>query len=118
MKRYITILCLFSAEFCFGQTVHEVTVSIGQGVGCPVVAGIDHSPYFEVFPNPASTALTIQTKMEEAHFRLTDIQGRTVRFSQVQKNRTEIDIHGLPRGIYILHLQNGKTIDAVKVRIQ
>ncbi|WP_456460816.1 T9SS type A sorting domain-containing protein [Reichenbachiella sp.] len=118
MKKCISIFLLLLAELTYGQTVHSVTVSVGQGAGCPVVASIEHSPYFEVFPNPATATFTIQTDLEHAHFRLMDLHGRTLKNDQILSRRQEVNIDGLPRGVYILHLHNEKTSDRIKIRIK
>ncbi|MDW3211749.1 MAG: T9SS type A sorting domain-containing protein [Reichenbachiella sp.] len=118
MKTHITTLFMLISSYCFSQTVHSVTVSVGQAAGCPVVASIEHSPYFQVFPNPTSATFTIQTDLERAHFRLIDMHGRTLRNDQLLGRKQEVDIEGLPKGMYILHLNNEKTSDMVKIRIK
>lgn len=118
MKRYITILFLFFGGFCFGQTVHTVKVSVGQGSDCPVVATVPPSTVIRVFPNPATSTISIQSAMENASFKLLNVQGKVIKGMQHLNAHTTIDISQVPEGIYILQVNNVSEMRTMKIIVQ
>ena len=62
-----------------------------------------------VYPNPANNNLTIETT-EKATIEILNIQGQIIIQQTVQQGKTDIDISGLAKGVYILRLcSNDKT---------
>ena len=76
-----------------------------------------------VFPNPARDKLYVQApllNMEEAVIQLLNSYGRVVlsqNFKQVKHDVKEIDISGLPEGIYLLVIDNDTVRYTAKVII-
>lgn len=67
---------------------------------------------FSIYPNPASTNLTIESRAPLAQVWVRDVAGRrliTQTLKQVQGD-TQIDVSSLPRGIYLVEVftQNGQ----------
>jgi hypothetical protein len=63
-----------------------------------------------VYPNPAINILTIEI-LKSAVIDILDIQGQTIIQQTVQQGKTDIDISGLAKGVYILRLcGNDKTV--------
>jgi len=75
-------------------------------------AGIDEiniNGHFTIYPNPATNNLTIES-LQQATIEITNIQGQTILLQPIQQGKTDIDISGLAKGIYVLRLNsNGKT---------
>ena len=69
------------------------------------LVGIDEvgAPRFSLSPNPASETLTIEGNSE---ITIIDIQGRDVIRKEV-KGRADIDISGLPKGVYMVRDNKG-----------
>lgn len=118
MKRLTVIAFLLFTIQGFSQNTHAVTVAVNQGEGCPVIDAIETSELFQVFPNPASSSITIQAEIQSANLRLVDIQGKEVRSNKFLKGRLTMDIEGLPKGIYVLFLDHENGSDKIKIKIQ
>jgi hypothetical protein len=62
-----------------------------------------------VYPNPATNNIIIET-LQKSTIEILNIQGQTVIQQQIQQGKTDIDISGLAKGVYILRLcSNDKT---------
>jgi photosystem II stability/assembly factor-like uncharacterized protein len=62
-----------------------------------------------VYPNPAINYITIKS-LQKSILEILNIQGQTIRQQQIQQGKTNIDISGLEKGVYILRLcSNDKT---------
>jgi len=62
-----------------------------------------------VYPNPAKDKLTIES-LQKSTIEILNIQGQTISQQQIQQGKTDIDISGLAKGVYILRLcSNDKT---------
>ena len=60
----------------------------------------------EVFPNPATEFVRVQSKEEISFYTISSLQGILVKQSNiVNHSEFDIDIHNLAPGIYILTLQ-------------
>ena len=64
---------------------------------------------FNVWPNPTNGWFTIDTELENAHFRIYDITGKLL-ISTTEKN---ILLTPYPSGIYLLHIYNGEKMAGV-----
>jgi hypothetical protein len=66
--------------------------------------GIEEIPlsnFISVFPNPAKNNITIEA-LQKSTMEILNIQGQTILQQQIQQGKTDIDISGLAKGIYIL----------------
>ena len=71
---------------------------------------------YQVYPNPANESITIScSENEQTTVYLLNIQGETLYQSQLQNNKTIIDLRGFESGIYIIKLidDNGFVIKKV-----
>ncbi len=73
-----------------------------------------------IFPNPATSEVTIQIKdppQRNLHFELRDITGKTVRkfFITRSKSSYRLNLHGLPDGLYILETNDRIRYFRVKI---
>ncbi|MBL7883422.1 MAG: T9SS type A sorting domain-containing protein [Bacteroidia bacterium] len=65
------------------------------------------SQNFILYPNPASSTITIEsTAYKVQSIRIVDILGREVYYLQTTNNKTEIDVSHLPSGVYFVKAQN------------
>ena len=76
---------------------------------------------FDVFPNPAGTAinLSIHTELKnDCQFSITDLTGKVVLLNEHHIEKT-VDVSGLQNGVYFVNLlENGKTVRTKKLVIQ
>lgn len=118
MKKLLLLVFLLILFEGISQTTHKVTVAVNQGDPCAVVNGLDETSLFKIFPNPATKSFVVQTDLKDSEIQLFDLNGKRVRSRRITKGKTEINIEGLPRGIYFLHFQNGFEIEKTKIKIQ
>lgn len=119
MARYIIFISFVMIAFSSkAQATHEITVAVNQGTDCPVVAGLEESDLFKVFPNPVTSSFTVQSEILDANIKLTDMHGRVVRDGNLKEGELEVDVSALNGGIYILHVQSGQLSDHIKIKIQ
>ena len=106
-------------------TVEEgnvVTVPIEvTAVNTGVVEYASSDLYVKVYPNPATSSVTVEIDREGEGTpllcRLFDLSGRMLRAFQETENKFDVAIDDFPSGIYLLHLQSvdGATRQVVKV---
>lgn len=86
-----------------------------------VVEYIAENLYVKVYPNPASSSVTVEIDRggETAPLlcRLFDLSGRELRHFQVMDDKFDVDITDFTSGIYLLHIQSadGMSRQVVKV---
>lgn len=71
----------------------------------------DMSQNISIFPNPASSRLSIDISKEPAQntkLIISNINGQAIHTQQITEPKTEIDISSLSAGIYIVKLQSAK----------
>jgi len=73
-----------------------------------------HSEISGVYPNPAETTLTIDTKVEEGTISIVDLTGKTITTSAIKGNSTTISVSDLPSGMYQVVLSTSNTTSISK----
>ncbi len=92
-------------DYAWGETEdYSVTITTTTGLG-----SVEGS-LFAVFPNPASDRVTVQLPDEApAYMELFDMQGRRVDDRVLQGSRTDVPVHGLAAGHYVVRIvQDGE----------
>ena len=79
---------------------------------------------FAMFPNPATDELTLDVNMDaerQVKVRIIDITGRTISLNAydlyLEQNRITLDVSALPSGMYLVRVENGKTVGSQKMTI-
>ena len=73
-----------------------------------------HIPYFTVFPNPATTTLTISVDSQIIpHFSITSLQGQILKAGYLTGETQQIDVHDLPAGLYFITI--GKSTEKLLI---
>ncbi len=79
---------------------------------------------FAMFPNPATDELTLDVNMDaerQVKVRIIDITGRTISLNAydlyLEQNRITLDVSALPSGMYLVRVENGKTVGSQKLTI-
>ena len=71
-----------------------------------------------VYPNPASSYLTIEFgKQEEAIMLITDIHGKVVLSDQIRDTQSRVNLEALPAGIYFLNIIGESGSVAYKIQV-
>ena len=79
---------------------------------------------FAMFPNPANTELTLDVDMDAERpvkVSVMDITGKAISLNTYNlhkdQNRVTMDVSALPAGMYVVRVENGKTVGAQKLTI-
>lgn len=106
------------------QVFVEANVIAGKiSVSKLVITGIHDAEGYRinVYPNPAADhiLMTFPEAVNGRTVTLTDLQGRSMRQRQVNGSETVLDLRGLPKGIYLLHVEvNGRKATTLRVSIE
>ena len=100
----------------------EFTAIIGKGCdgGQNSIANRSASPSVTednalwVYPNPARTMIRVESTQELGALKLYDLNGRLLLSKPTSGTLIPLDISALPKGIYIIELQNGMSTRIVK----
>jgi hypothetical protein len=65
---------------------------------------------FTIYPNPTSGILNIQNQETDFSIQITNNMGQQVYFENCKANKSSIDVHHLPTGIYTLTLETKSNI--------
>ena len=71
----------------------------------------------KIYPNPASTRLTIESDREMIRIRIIDMIGQTIYTGEATPFSHTIDTSGLPNGVYILHVETTAGITTERIQI-
>ncbi|MDD5571908.1 MAG: T9SS type A sorting domain-containing protein, partial [Bacteroidales bacterium] len=82
---------------------------------CSGIADMESS-YLRVYPNPTSNNITIEIPQTSRGSILSvyDISGKQIMQKQLKETRTNLDVRGLPNGMYFLKLVNAKGVNVIK----
>lgn len=70
----------------------------------------------EVFPNPATSYLNVQvSEIEDARYELFSTNGQFVSTGQINQPQTQIQLHTLQPGMYLLRVQNKGKVQEFKI---
>lgn len=94
----------------------DTACTLAVGVEAQVDLGIG----FSVYPNPAHSFITVelQQPISSVNFKLIDITGKQVLTQQLNSSYTQINVQGLPKGIYFYRLIGEKEQYSGKLVIQ
>ena len=65
-------------------------------------------PSFSITPNPATDVIHLEAPYPIKNYQVTNIFGQVLIHRELANNYTSIDISSLPKGIYVLKVQNEK----------
>ncbi len=104
--------CIFTASNSVGETSDTLNI---------VITAIDknreNKNMVNVYPNPATDRLYVNSKQIITKLTITDLTGKTVAKISPKKSYTAVlNTENLPRGIYFLKVISGKTYRTVKFR--
>lgn len=72
----------------------------------------------EVYPNPTSNVLSIKLSDEIGELSMMSINGQHVIQKKINSNEVQLQVGHLPRGIYILHIQNKSGLVTKKIALK
>lgn len=116
-----------TSSYTVGQVVYttssDASYNISDGVQQPyeisettgiAETGIELS--MEAFPNPTTNTLTLVSEKPNLNYRLVDSKGAIIQEGQMSGTSTQINMQGLIRAMYFLHVvEDNTTIKTFKV---
>jgi hypothetical protein len=123
-----TITITASANTTINTRIDTITVS-GSGVTSQFIAVIQAGVITDIanisnedimlYPNPANDRVIIDLQrlnsVQKSNISIYNIQGQTIMQQILQQEKTEIDISGLSKGVYILKVCNGERTEVKKL---
>lgn len=116
--------CWLVGAYCFGAGTNHWLVNSGWNAWAAEIlefpVGVTDSiegGMIEVYPNPTSSMVYIKSNLEdkELNVELIDLTGKVVISKKLVdyglNSLYELNIRGIPNGMYILHLQNSKNLN-------
>lgn len=104
------VLNVTDANGCSVST--SLSVSVGTGITDL------KTTLFKIYPNPASSNLTIETEHENAQLTIADAQGSIVKANKLTQKISNIDVRGLAAGTYSVQLIHKGKKQTAKITIQ
>lgn len=96
----------------------KIVSAFGEPSYSPVISfTLTGSGSVSVYPNPATTGVTLQTagnSFLNTPVKLLDLSGRLISEQVITGQQQYIDLHRVPAGIYLLQLAGGTTMKVVK----
>lgn len=77
---------------------------IGTTTAALVITDLDIRPLLKVFPNPVTNTLIIEGLSGTTDIGITDSQGRTLVRQETQRESVEMNVSGLPAGLYVVDI--------------
>ena len=68
------------------------------------------SQFVSLFPNPASSSLTIQSSLAITSYSIVNVVGKTIQTASISSQKNSIDITNLSNGLYFIRLNTEKGI--------
>jgi len=103
------------AGIFFDDNAVVMTDTVKNTIGCPVLNVTTlHSNTLSIYPNPASTELTITNTEKIINVSITDLTGREVYTRNYNTNKVNVNIAGIAAGIYFVKVNNNAVRKFVK----
>jgi len=103
------------AGIFFDDNAVVMTDTVKNTIGCPVLNVTTlHSNALSIYPNPASTELTITNTEKIINVSITDLTGREVYTRNYNTNKVNVNIAGIAAGIYFVKVNNNAVRKFVK----
>lgn len=97
-------------------TDQNVTLVVTMIPGTVSVPGIPFTS-LSLFPNPASSFVTVIMETEIEEIEITDALGRVVQKQYVGANKAQIHVAGLPTGLYMFTVRTRNGVSTRKIQI-
>lgn len=102
----------FSVHFYGKRISNDIGIGINDVKPC--------NDQFEVYPNPSSTFIFVESKMMivSSELQITDLAGKEIKRMKMNSNKMQVDIRSLSNGIYFLNVltENGKLAKKIVVQ--
>jgi len=102
-----TTTYIVQQTICGNVQWDTVKVSVDTGVG---IAAFELNKRFNVYPNPATHQLTIESPVTNATLCITNLLGQEVWRQVVREKSFSVDVSGLGKGVYFVYMKTEKGI--------
>ncbi len=103
---------VLGGDLCVSKAVPVVAnIEVCTGVDEP-----DANTGIEVYPNPATTLLNLKATQTIHSFAIVDMLGKVVmQDNSIKKNNIQLDVNGLPAGVYFVRVNTLDTQRVIKI---
>lgn len=105
------IVTVTDSNNCSSQATALVTCATG-------INNYDSQNQISIFPNPSNGLFTIQSSDRISNIEISNLIGEKIYFSQINLDKTEIDLSKEPTGIYFIKVNSEKGTVTKKIIIQ
>jgi uncharacterized repeat protein (TIGR03803 family) len=109
---------LYDGTFLYGMTSNGGTNHKGTifkfhptGMG---ISELNLYNNISIYPNPSADYITVES-LQHAVIEILNLQGQKIIQQQLKQGKTDIDISGLAKGLYILRLNDNDKIEVTKI---
>jgi len=102
-----TTTYIVQQTICGNVTWDTVTVSVDTGVG---MAAFELNKRFNVYPNPATHQLTIESPVTNATLCITNLLGQEVWRQEVREKSFSVDVSRFGKGVYFVYMKTEKGV--------
>jgi len=105
---------------CTSSASKNVYVTLCDDMPQPPVAGIDDVAIelIDLFPNPATSMITLKGLQGNATITLTDINGKIIENVQTNENTQNLSVESLPQGMYMVQISSPTIVGTKKFVVQ
>ncbi len=111
---YITSSPAVSNGMVFFTSHDGYVYAIGTWNTTGIVHNITNNNEIKIFPNPATDNIKIII-YQKATIEISNIQGQTILRKPIPQGKTDIDISGLAKGVYILRLNSDDKTEVARI---
>jgi hypothetical protein len=95
---------------CVGVASDDIVVDL-----CTTISSVSEDEMVNVYPNPTSGLLNVETTTDDNTITVFDLVGNAVYSIKSTSLKTEIDMQNFANGIYFLKVENSKTVSTIRI---
>jgi len=83
--------------------------------GAPLAVGELDANSFQLYPNPATNTVSIESELQKCKYELSDLSGKLIFTGSANTQKFELDLSGFESGVYLLTLFNEEKVGRMKI---
>ncbi|MCX6352385.1 MAG: T9SS type A sorting domain-containing protein [Bacteroidetes bacterium] len=106
--------CIINTGSCGIDTTKIVTLTVSNFTS---LQSVNQSPQFKLYPNPATTQITISITDNNCMLYIYDLTGRLVQQQNLSGQETTVNTENYPKGLYTATLVNNNKVAHIKFAV-
>lgn len=108
---------VYKRDIVSGFTVGKLAIQPKTATDQSPILSTDETSTLNIYPNPTTDVLNI-TMENPADYVISDLQGRNIASGTLQVGVNNIDVIGLPKGVYLITVNDKSSIQSQKIVIK